>query len=75
MKEELKKEFEKFGKRIKKLREEKELTISELSQQTGIRKEYLKKIEEGTAYRVLLCKHLVKIANALDVSISTMFKY
>lgn len=75
MNEEKKEDFKKLGTHIKKLREQKGLTLKELSERTGIRKEYLKKIEEGTAYGVLLCKHLVKIANALDISLCTMFKY
>lgn len=75
MDEEMKEEFKKLGRSIKKLREDKGVTIFELSQRTGIRKEYLKKIEDGTAYGVLLCKHLVRIANALDIHPCAMFEY
>lgn len=39
-----------FGENIRKFREERNMTIEELSVITGIRKEYLKKIEAGKAY-------------------------
>ena len=38
-----------------------------MSEKTGIRKEYLRKIENGTAYGLLLDKHLLKIAIALNI--------
>ena len=66
---------EKLGKRIKYLREKSGLTIKEVSEKTGIRVEYLKKIEQGTAYGVQLEKHLIKIANTLNVKLSEMLKF
>lgn len=63
---------EKLGKRIQNLREEKQITIKEMSEQTGIRKEYLKKIEQGKAYGVALDKHLIKIANVLQIKMSIL---
>ena len=63
---------EKLGKRIQNLREEKQITIKEMSEQTGIRKEYLKKIEQGKAYGVALDKHLIKIANVLQIKMSVL---
>jgi len=65
--------FEKLGKNIQKYREEKGITLSTLSKKTGIRKEYLQKIEDGKAYGVLLERHLFKIASALTIKISEMF--
>lgn len=50
------------------------MTVLELSKRTGIRKEYLKKIEEGTAYGVSLSRHIVKIANALEINIYEIFE-
>ena len=44
--------YEFIGAKIKQKREEKGLTIDELSLKTGIRKIYLQKIEEGKASRV-----------------------
>ena len=51
----------KLGQNIKNKRENRQITIKQLSKITGIRKEYLKKIELGTAYGVMMEKHLLKI--------------
>lgn len=75
MKESVKQHLKNFGLHIKKLREEKRITILELSKKTGIRKEYLQKIEKGTAYGVLLNRHIFKIAKALEVTIFEIFEY
>ncbi len=64
-----------FGLHLKKLREERNLSFEEISLRTGIRPQYLKRIENGTAYGVLIDKHLSKIANALHVKISEMFNF
>ena len=50
MNEEEKEIFIKFGQNIRALREERSMTILELSKITGIRTQYLKKIEAGKAY-------------------------
>ena len=73
MKEEIKSKFIQLGQNIKTMREEKKITIQEISEKTGIRVEYLKKIENGTAYGILIDKHLSKIANALRVKLSELF--
>lgn len=65
----------KLGNNIKKLREEKNITIREMSDKTGIRKEYLKKIESGEAYGVCLEKHMSAIAHALNVKLSELFNF
>ena len=65
----------KLGNNIQKFREEKQMTIKELSEKTGIRKEYLRKIEDGKAYGVLFDKHLVKIATALNIKMSDLFNF
>lgn len=75
MDEKLKHRFELLGKHIKYLREERNLTIKELALKTGIRREYLQKIENGSAYRVLLEKHLLKIADSLKIKLSELFNY
>ena len=64
-----------LGKHIIKLREERNMTIKELSIKTGIRPQYLKKIEAGIAYRVSLAKHLLKIAKCIKITISELFRY
>ena len=64
-----------LGKHITKLREERSITIKELSIKTGIRPQYLKKIEAGIAYRVSLTKHLLKIVKALKITFSELFRY
>lgn len=65
----------KLGNNIQTLREEKQMTIKELSEKTGIRKEYLRKIECGKAYGILFDKHLLKIAIALNTKISNLFDF
>lgn len=65
--------FEFLGKRIKEKREEKGLTINELSIKCGIRKIYLRKIEAGEAYGLSTTKFLM-IADALDTLPSNLVK-
>ena len=65
----------KLGDNIQKFREKKQMTIKELSEKTGIRKEYLRKIENGKAYGVLFDKHLLKIAIDLNTKISDLFDF
>jgi len=73
--ESLKTYFKKIGKNIRKLRESENITISELSEKTRIRKIYLQKIENGVAYRVSIEHHLLKIADALKIRISDIFDF
>ena len=56
-----------LGKHIKKLRDERSLSIKELAQKTSMRVPYLEKIEKGMAIRVSTFRHLLKIAIALNV--------
>lgn len=69
-----KEEFKKLGTRIQQLREDKGFSISELSEKTGIRKVYLQKIEKGNAYGMTFEKHLIKIADALEIELSKIFE-
>ncbi len=71
----LKQEFILLGKHIRKLREERNLTLKEVSLKTGIRVQYLQKIENGLAYGVLIQKHLLKIAEAFQVKPFKLFDY
>ena len=73
--EKVKEMFKKLGKHIRVLREEREITTKELAQKTGIRKEYLEKIEEGTAYGVRMEKHLLKISKGLGVTFYQLFDF
>ena len=73
--EELKQDFILLGKHVKKLREERRLTLKDVSVKTGIRVQYLQKIENGIAYGVLIDKHLLKIAIALQVKMSELLNY
>lgn len=73
--ENIKIQFKKLGSHIKKIRESKGMTISELSEKTGLRKEYLLKIEQGNAYGIQIKKHLVKIAKGLNITLSQLFEY
>ena len=73
--EKTKQDFFKLGLQIKKIREERNIALKELSQKTNIRKEYLQKIESGKAYGVLIDKHLLKIAIALKVHFTQLFDF
>ena len=71
----LKEEFKKLGLHLKSLRESKGLTLNELSEETGIRKEYLMKIEDGNAYGLMLNRHILKIIKVLKISFYEFFDY
>lgn len=75
MTEKIKLSFIKLGLRIKELRENQNTDLKELSAKTGIRKEYLAKIEKGIAYGVTVQGHLVKIAKAFEVKLSELFDF
>lgn len=66
MVEKMKKVFEKFGQNIKEFRQERNMTIKELSQITGIRIQYLYKIEAGKAYG-LSTSHVFIFAEAFKL--------
>lgn len=55
-----------LGENIQKIRIEKNITLKDLSERTGIRERYLKKIEKDTAARITAA-HLYKIADTLEV--------
>lgn len=55
-----------LGQNIKENIEKKGITLEEVSQKTSIRLPYLKKIENGEAFRVST-KHLFLIAEALNI--------
>ena len=73
--EKLKQDFILLGKHIKKLREERNLTIEELSEKTGLRAQYLQKIEAGLAYGVMIEKHLVPLAKVFKVKFHELFDF
>lgn len=71
----LEKSLKQFGLHIKKLREKRCITLNELAEKTRIRKDYLQKIENGTAYGVKLENHLLKIAKVLKISLYELFNF
>ena len=71
----VKESFTKLGLHIRQLREYRNISIKDLSTQTGIRQEYLKKIENGTAYGILIKRHLVKIAEVFEIKLFELFDY
>ena len=71
----VKESFTKLGLHIRQLREKREISIKELSEKTGIRQEYLKRIENGTAYGILIKRHLVKIAEVFEIKLFELFDY
>ncbi|MCM1003119.1 MAG: helix-turn-helix transcriptional regulator [Candidatus Gastranaerophilales bacterium] len=58
--------FKILGQNIKYIRELKEISLEQVSQKTGIRLQYLKRIENGEAYGVTTTQIFV-IAEALNV--------
>ena len=62
-----------IGKNIRKLRLEKGLTVKDLSQRTKITQNYIRKIEKGIAYKMLINRHIDNIATALEVKLSELF--
>ena len=56
-----------FGQNVKKYREEKGVTLQELSERTGIRKQYIIKIMNGESPGITT-KHLFLLAEALGIS-------
>lgn len=60
--------------KIKKAIEESKMSIKELSQKTGIEKEYLKTIQELPADEILLHEAIL-IANALDKKVVDLYEF
>ena len=58
--------FKKFGENIREFREERNMTIEDLSKITGLRTQYLKRIELGIARR-LNAKHIFIFAEAFNI--------
>ena len=71
----LKQKLKRLGKHIKTLRQKQNITISTISAKTGINKNYLYKIERGKAYRVTIDKHLMPIADSLNVTILDIISF
>ena len=62
-----------LGKRIKYLRESKNLTQEKLAEKTGLSLDYIGKIEVNINEPGL--KSLIKIANALEIHIKELFDF
>ena len=60
--------------KIKEAIEESKMSIEELSQKTGIEKEYLKTIQELPADEILLHEAIL-IANALDKKVVDLYEF
>lgn len=73
MKNDKKYKFKQLGTNIKKLREKYNLSLEELSIKTGIRKQYLQKIEDGIAYGFKI-SHLEKLAIIFNGNIKSILK-
>ena len=58
--------FKKFGENIREFREERNMTLEDLSIITGIKAQYLKRIELGTAKRVH-ASHIFIFAEAFKI--------
>jgi len=66
---------EQLGNHIKSIRESKGISLKEVSTNTGIRQDYLQKIESGKAYHMRVNRHLFKIADALKITIRKLMKF
>lgn len=60
--------------KIKEAIEESKMSIEELSQKTGIEKEYIKAIQELPADEILLHEAIL-IANALDKKVVDLYEF
>ncbi len=63
----------KFGKHIKRLRNEKHLTQEELANLSALSRQYIGDVERGD--RNISLVNLEKIAKAFDVSLSQLFNF
>lgn len=61
-----------LGYRIRYLRQEKKMSIEDLSLEAGINRNYLGDLERGTRNPTLII--LNKIAKALEIDLSTLFE-
>jgi len=66
--------FKNFGENVRKQREKENITLEELSKKTKIRKQYLKKIENGKATG-MPCFYLLILAQALNTKASELCKF
>jgi transcriptional regulator with XRE-family HTH domain len=66
-------QFKNFGENVEKFRIGKGLGVAELSELTGIRKEYIKKIEKGESYGIRNSA-IKKIADALEIHLKELFR-
>lgn len=64
-----------LGRHIRKLREERGLTLAEVSSATGISISYLKKIEEGKAYRIKVFAHIFPMIELFHISFKEIFSF
>ena len=65
--------YKSLGKRIKTLRENKNLTQEKLAEKTGLSLDFIGKIEVNINHPGL--KSLLKISNALDIHIKDLFDF
>lgn len=65
--------FKNLGENVQEIRQSKNISIKEVSEKTGIREEYLKKIEKGEAFGITTSIIFV-IADALSVKVSLLLK-
>lgn len=64
---------EKFGKRIKQLRQDLDITQEELAYRCNLHRTYISSVELGK--RNISIKNIAKIADALNVEIIELFKF
>lgn len=64
--------METVGRRIRKLREQKKLTLDQLSAKTGISKGFLSDAENGN--RNISSQNMLKVANALEASLEYLLR-
>ncbi len=62
-----------FGKRIKELRKQRNLTQEELSEKLGVFQKQIGNIETGTTFTTMT--NIVKLAQVFDVDIKDLFEF
>ncbi len=56
-----------LGNRLKEIRQQKNMTINELSQRSGLSTSYIKKIEYGQAFNINI-KHVYQLYKSLNLA-------
>jgi transcriptional regulator with XRE-family HTH domain len=65
--------LERFGKRLRALREERKIPLTTLEAECGVSRQFLTRVENGTSNPSVLVVH--KIAQAFDMKLSQLMEF